>query len=130
MNSSSTIQAYFDKDVPRYGDSYVFKAYQIKFNDGKIEYTYPNDNKIATDIDLESDLSIITDYYKKVVSIEATRTDSVFNQGLFYMEKQLEDFIVHNWDKTELGKRVLSKIGLSKSGRPFRVGNLIGLFTV
>jgi len=88
MNSTSTIQAYFDKDVPRYGDSYVFKAYKISFINGKIEYVYP-DNKIASDKDLESDLSAIMDYYKKIVSIEVTKTDSVLNQGLFYMEKQL-----------------------------------------
>jgi len=24
---------------------------------------------------------------------------------LFYMESQLEDFIIENWDKTELGKK-------------------------
>jgi len=105
MNSASTIQAYFDQEVPRYGASYVFKPYKIKFIDGKIEYTKSKDNKIATDKDLESDLSIITDYYKKAVSIEVTKTGSVLNQGLFYMEKQLEDFLIHNWDKTELGKQ-------------------------
>ena len=26
-------------------------------------------------------------------------------QGLFYMEKQLEDFIIENWEKTEFGKK-------------------------
>ena len=29
-----------------------------------------------------------------------------WNQGLFYMEKQLEDFLIHNWDNTELGKEL------------------------
>ena len=48
--------------------------------------------------------TIILDYYKKTVSVEIKKEDSVLNQGLFYMEKQLEDFIIHNWDKTELGK--------------------------
>lgn len=27
MNTTKTIQTYFDQDVPRYGDSFVFKAY-------------------------------------------------------------------------------------------------------
>jgi len=105
MNSASTIKAYFDKEVPRYGDSFVFKAYTIKINNGKVEFVYSDDNKIATEKDIESDLSTILDYYKKIVSIEIRKEDSVLGQGLFYMEKQLEDFIIHNWEKTELGKR-------------------------
>jgi restriction system protein len=83
----------------------VSKAYRIGLGAGKIELTYPNDNKTATDKDIESDLTTILNYYKNVVSIEVTKTDSALNQGRFHMEKQLEDFIVHNWEKTELGKR-------------------------
>ncbi len=105
MNSSSTIKSFFDKDVPRYGDSFVFKAYTIKTDNGKVDYIYSNENKIATEKDIESDLSTIFNYYKKIVSIEIKEEDSVVGQGLFYMEKQLEDFIIHNWEKTELGKR-------------------------
>jgi len=105
MSSSQTIQAYFDRNVPRYGDSYVFKAYDIIFDAGKIEYNYPNYNRAATEKEIESDLSTILNYYKKVVSIEVTKKDSPLSQGLFYMEKQLEDFIIHNWDSIELGKQ-------------------------
>ena len=47
MNSSSTIKSFFDKDVPRYGDSFVFKAYTIKTDNGKVDYIYSNENKIA-----------------------------------------------------------------------------------
>lgn len=104
MNSAQTIEAFFDKEVPRYGDSFVFKAYKINAGDGKVQYSYP-DGKPASEKDLESDLSVILDYFKKVVSVEATKADSAISQGLFYMEKQLEDFLVHNWDKTELGQR-------------------------
>ena len=32
MNSSTTITAHFDKEVPRYGDSFVFKSYAIEIN--------------------------------------------------------------------------------------------------
>jgi len=105
MNSTQTIQAYFNKDVPRYGDSYVFKAYRIDFSDEKIEHIYPSNNKIATEKDIESDLTTILNYYKNIVSIEITKTDSALNQARFYMEKQLEDFIIDNWEKTELGKK-------------------------
>jgi 5-methylcytosine-specific restriction protein B len=105
MNSTQTIQAYFGKDVPRYGDSYVFKAYKINLDAGKIEYIYSNDNKIATEKDIESDLETILNDYKKIVSNEMTKTDSALSHGRFYMEKQLEDFIIQNWVNTELGKK-------------------------
>lgn len=104
-NSSVTIASFFDKDVPRYGDSFVFKAYRVTIDSNKIEFKYPDKEESLTDKDLESDLSIILNYYKKIVSIEIEKEDSMLGQGLFYMEKQLEDFIVHNWESTELGKR-------------------------
>lgn len=105
MNSTSTITAFFDKDVPRYGDSFVFKAYKIDFSSGRIQFKNPENGEVATEKDLESDLVTILDYYKKVVSIEIKKEDSPLGQGIFYMEKQLEDFIIHNWENTELGKR-------------------------
>lgn len=105
MSSAKTIEAYFDKEVPRYGDSFAFKAYTIKTKNGEVEISYSDDNKIATEKDIESDLSTILNYYKKLVSIETKKEDSPIGQGLFYMEKQLEDFIIDNWEKTELGKK-------------------------
>lgn len=103
MNSTETITAYFNRDVPRYGDSFVFKSYKINTQGQKIEYS--NDSgSVITEKDIESDLETILDYYKKTVSItpEATKT---WSQGVFYIEKQLEDFIIHNWENTELGKK-------------------------
>lgn len=105
MNSASTISAFFDKKVPRYGDSFVFKAYKIENNKNKVKYIYVTENKEATEADLNSDLKVITDYYKKILSIESSKVSNEINHGLFYMEKQLEDFIIHNWDNTELGKK-------------------------
>ncbi|MCX8125443.1 MAG: PDDEXK nuclease domain-containing protein [Spirochaetes bacterium] len=109
MNSSLTIKAFFDKDVPRYGDSLVFKAYNIIIKNDKVEYQYlsnvSKENQLVSEQDIETDLKNILNYYKKIVSIEIRKEDSVLNQGLFYMEKQLEDFIIHNWNITELGKR-------------------------
>ena len=43
--------------------------------------------------------------YKKFVSMEIKNEESPISQGLFYMEKQLEDFIIANWDQTEFGKK-------------------------
>lgn len=105
MNSSVTITAYFDKDVPRYGDSFVFKAYKVESDKKGIKLSYADTGAEVTDKDIEADLTTILEYYKKTVSITSTSASSEFGQGLFYMEKQLEDFLVHNWEKTELGKK-------------------------
>lgn len=105
MNSTSTIKGYFNKDVPRYGDSFVFKAYKINIKNKKINYLDPTNNKEITEKDIEAHLQTMLNYYKNKVSIEIRKEDSILNQGLFYMEKQLEDFIIHNWSNTELGKK-------------------------
>lgn len=89
---------------PRYGDSYVFKSYNIEIQNDKI--TYSNDeNNILDNKQINQDLSEIINNYKKFVSIEIKNESSPINQGLFYMEKQLEDFIIENWDKTEFGTK-------------------------
>ena len=104
MNSASTITAHFDKGVPRYGDSFVFKSYRVKVSRNSIGYTYSDSGVSATAKDLESDLATILEYYKKVVSLGPSASPEI-SQGLFYMEKQLEDFLIHNWANTELGKK-------------------------
>ena len=40
-----------------------------------------------------------------ITRLNPTRFFPALSQGRFYMEKQLEDFIIQNWDKTELGKK-------------------------
>lgn len=105
MNSAQTIKAFFDRDVPRYGDSFVFRAYKINNESGNIHFHKIDDGSEVSSADLESDLQILLDYYKKATSITPLTAASDYGQGLFYMEKQLEDFIIHNWEKTELGKK-------------------------
>lgn len=105
MNSTATIKSYFDKDVPRYGDSFVFKSYKIKINNNQVSYSYSDGNQSVTEKDIESDLQSILEYYKKLVSIETTSPNSAWSQGLFYMENQLEAFLIDNWGSTELGKK-------------------------
>ena len=105
MSSAITISAFFDKDVLRYGDSFVFKAYKLNLQDKENKYSYSENNAPVSTKDIESDLGVILEYYKKAVSVETTSPTSTYSQGIFYMEKQLEDFIIYNWDKTELGKK-------------------------
>jgi 5-methylcytosine-specific restriction protein B len=105
MNSTPTIAAFFDKDVPRYGDSFVFKSYDIKLTNNDVQYYYAKSGSQASSKDIEADLSTILDYYKKVISITPASAVSEISQGLFYMEKQLEDFLIQNWGNTKLGKK-------------------------
>jgi hypothetical protein len=88
---------------PRYGDSFVFKQYIPQIKDGKVFFT--RDGNEASADSLERDLKEIIDFYKKNVDIEVKNEGSVVSTGLFYMEKQLEDFIISNWNETELGKK-------------------------
>ena len=103
--SSQTITSFFNKDVPRYGDSFVFKAYKVDDSDKGISIQSYDGNISISSQEIEDDLSRILEYYKKAVSVKATSPDSLDSKGRFFMEKQLEDFIVHNWGKTELGKK-------------------------
>lgn len=104
---SKTIEAYFNQKVARYGNSFVFRAYRVKINDGTLSIMYAETNDMATPIDLESDLNAIIEYYKKVLSLpQSAHWASDRDHGnQFQMEKQLEDFLIHNWKNTELGKK-------------------------
>lgn len=85
----------------RYGDSYVFKNYQIKIETNGIQFL-ENGQKVESTRLLE-DLDQILDIYKNTLESEVKNENSVVSSGLFYMEKQLEDFLIENWDSTQLG---------------------------
>jgi hypothetical protein len=103
IKNSDTIESFFDTVIPRYGDSYVFKAYKVHIEDGDVVLTNTKTSEKVSDIDLDSDLDSILKYYKQAASKKIQTENSPVRQGLFYMEKQLEDFIIHNWANTELG---------------------------
>ena len=102
-NNKTKISDYLD-DPPRYGDSFVFKSYTPTIQDNEVKYVSDDNQAISNDM-LKNNLTEIVNYYKKAVSIEIKKEDSHIGQGLFYMEKQLEDFIIENWNKTEFGKK-------------------------
>ena len=108
--NTQTINEYFDKVYKtkpyRYGDSFVFKSYIPKINANSVTFVNQNTNQGLSKIDFEKDLNDIIGYYKKTVNIEVKNDESTYSKGLFYMESQLEDFIITNWDKTELGKNL------------------------
>ena len=103
LSSKKKINDYLD-NPPRYGDSFVFKSYIPSVQGKDVKYVNDDNQPISGDM-LSKDLTEIINYYKKAVSIEIKKEDSPMGQGLFYMEKQLEDFIIENWDKTEFGKK-------------------------
>lgn len=105
ISSAETIAAHFDQEVPRYGDSFVFKSYKIQRDGGDVSFVYSGEGKEASEKDIEADLATILEYYKGIFTPKTSQAYEELNQGLFYMEKQLEDFLVYNWDSTELGKR-------------------------
>lgn len=91
-------------DTPfRYGDSYVFKTYTPQISDDGVKY-FSDGSEVSHD-DLAGDLKEIVDKYKQCLDITVKDEDSDLSKGLFYMESQLEDFIIQNWDETEFGKK-------------------------
>lgn len=104
INSTPTIGAYFDEDVPRYGSSFVFRAYRVEISRNGVKYLKGETKDEATEKDMEADLNTLLNYYKKNFMSDDSPVSSEISKGLFYMEKQLEDFLIHNWENTELGK--------------------------
>ncbi len=105
IGTSKTITDYFNKKVPRYGDSYVYKAYKVVNNGDSV--TLINDQGVEVLVEeLNNDLRNLLDRYKQCFDVvEQKQVTSEVGIGLFYMEKQLEDFLIQNWEHTDLGKR-------------------------
>lgn len=108
-DNNPTIAEYFEtnsfKKPYRYGDSYVFKSYEPKVENGTVSFiNHKNGNTISGE-QFDKDLNQLVEYYGKIINIEIKNEDSSYSQGLFYMESQLEDFIINNWQSTELGKK-------------------------
>lgn len=87
----------------RYGTSYVHKLYVPNIVGNAV--TFLESGKEVGPDQLDKDLLEITDYYKKTLEIEVKTEGSIVSSGLFYMEQQLEDFIIENWENTELGEK-------------------------
>lgn len=87
----------------RYGDSFVFKKYEVKDSEEEISYT--SEGSDVSKEQLLLDLQTIVSSYKQCLDITVKDETSDLSKGLFYMESQLEDFIIQNWDESELGKK-------------------------
>lgn len=103
ISSNKTKIKDFINNPPRYGESYISKAYNVKIEGQNVQF-YSEGSEVPEE-DINKDLVDLINYYKKVIDIEVKDETSVYSSGLFYMEKQLEDFIVENWSNTEFGKK-------------------------
>lgn len=102
-SNQETIRSFLGSDVPRYGDSFVFKAYRLGGDNNNSLVDYETGQSTNNE-ELESDLDAILSKYQKATLFEAINPSSTVSQGVFYLEKQLEDFIIQNWANTSLGK--------------------------
>ena len=73
---------------------------QIKDKD----VVFCRDDKTITEEELLQELKEIVNFFKECLNIELKDEKSSMSTGLFYMEQQLEDFIIENWNETEFGK--------------------------
>lgn len=103
-----TISQFFDSNAfgkpYRYGDSFVYKAYKPEINNETVTFKNLKGNNVSSK-QFDKELNYLVEIYAKVINLEIRDEESSYSKGLFYMEKQLEDFIINNWDNTELGKK-------------------------
>ena len=102
VDSNQKIKDFLDKPF-RYGESYVFQTYVPEITKTEVKY-FRNEREISKE-DIAKDLKDITDKYKECLDIEVKDEGSDLSKGLFYMESQLEDFIIQNWNESEFGKK-------------------------
>lgn len=86
----------------RYGSSWVFKEYDVDVNSEKVKLL--RDRTPISPQEIEADLKVVNQHYLNSLDESARKPESQFGAGLFYMEKQLEDFIIENWESTEFGR--------------------------
>jgi hypothetical protein len=88
---------------PRYGDSWIFMEYDVVIQDDN--YSLSIDGTQVSGAQLEEHLGEILTKFSTNLDDSFTQKDSPLSAGLFYMEKQLEDFIIENWATSELGQK-------------------------
>ena len=88
---------------PRYGDSWIFKEYQVS-KVGEV-FSLSAEGENVSKVDLENDLIEILRKFSTNLDDSLAQKHSPLSAGLFYMEKQLEDFIIDNWDTSQLGQK-------------------------
>ena len=102
LSKSTKASDLFEKKL-RYRDSYIYKTYMPQIIENEVTYT--SMDKSINKEEMYEDLVSLVETYKNCLDIEVKDESSSISKGLFYMEQQLEDFIIENWDETEFGKK-------------------------
>ena len=87
----------------RYNASYVCNSYKVETQNDQIQF-FVGEKEVGLNT-LAEDLEKIVGEYKTCLDISVTDESSALSKGLFYMEQQLEDFIIQNWNESEFGKK-------------------------
>ncbi len=103
----------FDKDS--IGKKIIFSNIEIMrgFNSFGLNYSartisdflYSSEAKPLWKIEHEDDYAPWGGFKEVSVNKEDTTSEVLVDPSVFYMESQLEDFLIENWDRTELGQR-------------------------
>ena len=90
------------ENPPRYGSSWVFRLYDVVLTASGPEIQ--DSGLQVPDSKLDDDLRELLQIYRSALDKGVRDESSVLSKGLFYMEQQLEDFIIENWESTSLGR--------------------------
>ncbi len=109
FENNKSINDFFSEKINsspyRYGDSIVYKAYTPVIKKGKVYFSNYNSNTEISEKQINNEINELIEIYAKVINKEVKNDESSYSKGLFYMENQLEDFIISNWENTELGRK-------------------------
>ena len=66
-----------------------------KFKNGNVSFINHKNGSGVSSEQFDKDLNHLVEFYGKIINLEIKNEDSSYSQGLFYMESQLEDFIIN-----------------------------------
>lgn len=92
------------QNPPRYGDSWAFRTY--KLDDSDVPPLLYGESGLVSAAQVDEDLDEILALFSSNLEIELKDRTSSLSSGLFYMEKQLEDFIISNWELSGFGENL------------------------
>jgi len=91
-------------DPPRYGESRAYRIFDVFQGAKGVELL--REGRQVSGQELSGDLDKILELFAHNLDRELADDRSSISAGLFYMEKQLEDFIIANWERTEFGSNL------------------------
>lgn len=120
LGDSKVISDVID-NPPRYGNSWVYKIYDV--SDFSKDCQFSTNGKSVSDLEMHTHLDEILNLFSRNLDQAVVEVNSPIGAGLFYMEKQLEDFIIENWETTPLSENLelIYEEGVLKS-QQFKTG--------